>query len=157
MTIAYWQPAREIESFRRRLDRMFDEMAGFGNNEMQTWQPAVELYDEADRFVLRAWLPGIEAKDLDISATHDSVTLKGEYHRDDRERIYSEFRYGSFERTLRLPVPIQNDKIEANLRNGVLTLMLPKVEEAINRTVKIEPASEEQPTLEAQVSSVNAH
>lgn len=138
MAIVRWNPEREIEAFRRQMNRTFYEMAGLTNSSEMTWKPAVELHEAEDQFVLKTQLPGIEAKELDINATREGVVIKGEYrHSQDQGQRYSEFRYGSFQRAIKLPVAIQNDKIQAQFNNGILTLTLPKVEAAVNKVVKV--------------------
>ncbi|MDB9314222.1 Hsp20/alpha crystallin family protein [Spirulina sp. CS-785/01] len=142
MAIVRWQPFAEMETLRRQMDRVFDELSQGTISDSPLWKPVVELKDEGDAFTLRAQVPGIEGKDLDIQATRESVTLSGEsrYEKtsDEKGVYHSEFHYGQFKRVINLPVAIQNDKVEADLTNGVLTLKLPKVEEAVNRVVKVD-------------------
>ncbi len=90
---------------------------------------------------MRAEIPGIEGKDLDVQVSKEAVSIAGETRHEskteDRGYFRSEFRYGKFQRTIPLPVPIKNDQVKAEFKNGILTLTLPKVEEAKNRVVKI--------------------
>ncbi|MGF1479801.1 MAG: Hsp20/alpha crystallin family protein [Cyanophyceae cyanobacterium] len=149
MAIILRNPYNEIESFRRQFDSIFNQMAAPQN----TWKPAVELYEAQDRFVLKVQLPGFEGKDLDINATREAVMIKGEYRHNQEEGLrYSEFRYGSFQRAIKLPVAIQNDNVQAEFNNGILTLNLPKVEAAVNRVVKVnlEAAEATAPQAEAE-------
>ncbi|MFP4134661.1 MAG: Hsp20/alpha crystallin family protein [Halothece sp.] len=153
MALVRWNPYAELESFRRQMDRFFDEVNDYNPYREQPWQPAVELHDAGENLVLKAQLPGINADNLDISATRDSITINGEYrHEQDNNNqnlYHSEFRYGQFSRTIGLPVGIQQDKVEADYSNGILTLRLPKVEEAVNRPVKINLGSQSNPALNA--------
>ncbi|WP_026734649.1 Hsp20/alpha crystallin family protein [Fischerella sp. PCC 9605] len=141
MALVRWQPFQEMESIRRQMDRMFDELAGFNREYTTTWAPAIELENTNDQLILRAEIPGIEGKDLDIQVAREAVSIAGEtrQERKTEERGYlrSEFRYGKFQRTIPLPVPINNDQVKADFKNGVLTLTLPKVEEAKKKVVKI--------------------
>ena len=144
MALIRWQPFSEIEHLRRQMDTMFDHLTGFGDVDVYdkgNWQPAVELVDSDEALTLKAEIPGIEPKDLDISVSRNSVTISGEhrYEEEKEEKDYyrSEFRYGKFERTIGLPVEIQNNKVEAEFNNGILTLTLPKVEEAKAKVVKV--------------------
>ncbi|MFB6277030.1 MAG: Hsp20/alpha crystallin family protein [Halothece sp.] len=151
MALVRWNPYAEMESFRRQMDRLFDEISESTALRDQPWQPAVELHDGGENLVLKAQIPGVNADDLDISATRDTVTISGEYRheqQDNGQGIYhSEFQYGKFSRTINLPVSIQQDKVEADYQNGLLTLRLPKVEEAVNRSVKINLGSQSNPAL----------
>lgn len=141
MAIIRWNPYSEIESIRRQFDKMFDDATGLTPSFNNIWKPAVELQDNGENLTLKAELPGIEAKDLDISVTRNAVVIRGENRSENQTEnkgfFHSEFRYGKFERAIGLPVEVQNDKVEANFTNGVLTLTLPKTETAKNRVVKL--------------------
>lgn len=141
MAIIRWNPIAEMEVMRRQMDRLFDEMVSFEKVPTLAWKPAIELLDGEDALTLKVALPGVEAKDVDISVNRESVTLKGERHYNqesqDNGYYHSEFRYGSFERSIRLPIAIENDQVQADYTNGILTLTLPKVREAVNKTVKV--------------------
>lgn len=141
MVLVRWQPFQEMEHLRRQMDRMFDELTGF-NQEMQTtWTPAVEMEIKDEYVILRAAVPGIEGKDLDVKVARDAVAIAGEnryeHKTEDKGYFRSEFRYGKFYRTINLPVPVENDKVEAEFKNGILTLTIPKAEEARNKVVKV--------------------
>ena len=142
MALIRWQPFQEMETLRHQMDKMFDEIAGL-NREMttKTWSPAVELEDTNDNLILRAEVPGLEGKDLDIQVAREAVSIAGEtrYENKSEERGYlrSEFRYGKFQRTIPLPTAIKNDQVKAEFKNGILILTMPKAEEAKNKVVKI--------------------
>lgn len=146
MALIRWQPFQEMETLRRQMDQMFDELAGFqrGESANLTWKPAVELEDAGERLILRAEIPGVEAKDLDIDVSRDAVAIRGEnrYEKkiEDKGFFRSEFRYGKFERVIPLPVEIENEQVQAEFKNGILTLNLPKVEAARHRVVKVNVA-----------------
>ncbi|NES80700.1 MAG: Hsp20/alpha crystallin family protein [Moorea sp. SIO2B7] len=80
MTLVRWEPFREMQTLRRQMDQMFDELTGLHrpNGIDLGWKPAVELEDVGDQLILRAEVPGIEAKDLDIDVSRNSVIIKGE-------------------------------------------------------------------------------
>ena len=146
MALIRWQPFQEMETLRRQMDQMFDELAGFqrGESANLTWKPSVELEDAGERLILRAEIPGVEAKDLDIDVSRDAVAIRGEnrYEKEIEEKGFfrSEFRYGKFERVIPLPVEIENEQVQAEFKNGILTLNLPKVEAARHRVVKVNVA-----------------
>ena len=141
MLMRSWQPFTEIETIREQLDKAFDQRATTRDNSEATWMPAVELVDAGDNFVLKAQLPGIDPKDIDVQVTREAISISGErrYENTDEKPGYvrSEFRYGKFHRTLPLPAHIQNDSVQAEYKDGILTLTLPKVTEARNKVVKI--------------------
>jgi HSP20 family protein len=134
-------PFREIETLRQQLDKVFDQRAATRDNSETAWMPALELADAGDNFVLKAQLPGIDAKDIEVQVTREAISISGErrYENTDEKSGYvrSEFRYGKFHRVLPLPAHIQNDSVQAEYKDGILTLTLPKVTEARNKVVKI--------------------
>ncbi|GAX41892.1 heat shock protein Hsp20 [Tolypothrix sp. NIES-4075] len=146
MALIRWQPFQEMETLRHQMDKMFDELAGYNREVTKTWSPAVELEDTNDQLILRAEVPGLEGKDLDIQVAREAVSIAGEtrYENKASERGYlrSEFRYGKFQRTIPLPAAIKNDQVQAEFKNGILTLTMPKAEEAKNKVVKINLADD---------------
>ncbi len=157
MMIRYWQPSREIETVRRQLDQVFEQLAGHSGEFNPNWMPAVELEDVGDQLILKAQLPGIDSQGLDIQVTREAVSLAGERRKQQRSEeqgfFHSEFRYGKFHRVIKLPEHIQNNQVQADFTDGILTLTLPKVQEARNKVVKINlgqtAAATTSPTLEA--------
>ena len=141
MLMRYWQPFTEIETIRQQLDKAFDQRARARDNSEAAWMPAVEFVDAGDNFVLKAQLPGIDPKDVDVQVTPEAISISGErrYENTDEKSGYvrSEFRYGKFHRVISLPAHIQNDSVQAECKDGILTLTLPKVAEARNKVVKI--------------------
>jgi HSP20 family protein len=141
MLMRYWQPFTEIETIRQQLDKAFDGLAAARDNSEAAWMPALELVDAGDNFVLKAQLPGIDPKDVDVQVTREAISISGErrYENINEKSGYvrSEFRYGKFHRVLPLPAHIQNDSVQAEYKDGILMLTLPKVTEARNKVVKI--------------------
>lgn len=140
MLVRYWQPWREMDLMRRQFDQLFDELAQ--NTDTQTtWRPAIELKDEGDQVIVRAELPGINTKDLDVEVTKEAVSIAGQHRHEQKSEsngfFKSEFRYGTFRRVIPLPVAVQNDKVQAEYKDGILTLTLPKVEQMRNKVVKV--------------------
>ena len=168
MALIRWQPFREIETLRHQFDQLFDELAGGNRESEMTWMPLVELQDADANLILRAQIPGIEAKDLDVHFTRDAVSIAGEHRYQNKAEekgfFRSEFRYGKFQRLVPLPVHVQNDRVQAEFKNGILTLTLPKVEQAQRRVVKINlgenqaiAGTESSTTLEGKSEQVNGH
>jgi HSP20 family protein len=102
---------------------------------------AVDVYQTDDHVVIKSAIPGVKPEDIDISLTGDILTIKGESKSEEEVKeedfVRREMRYGSFARTVAVPVPVVADKAEAQFDNGVLTLTLPKAEETKPKTIKI--------------------
>jgi HSP20 family protein len=140
MIVRYWQPLAEIETMRRQFDRVLNDLTST-DSAQPAWTPVIELKDAGEVFTLRVQLPGIAAEDLDIQVSQNAVAIAGENHhaaeQSDNGTIRSEFRYGKFHRLVRLPAVVQNDHVQADYKDGILNLTLPKVVEARNQVVKI--------------------
>ncbi len=141
MVLIRWQPFQEVETLHRQMNQMFNELMASERQSATSWQPAIELQDTEDNLVLRLEIPGVDGKDIDIHVTREAVAISGE-HRFEKETqekgfFRSEFRYGNFQRVVPLPVPIQNDQVKADFKNGVLTLTMPKVTEARRTVIKL--------------------
>jgi len=145
MALIRWQPFQEMETLRRQMDQIFDEMVGVNSTAQMAWKPAVELQDTEDNVILRAEIPGVEGKDLDVRVTREAVAISGEHRHEkkteERGNFRTEFRYGKFQRVIPLPVAVQNDQVQAEFKNGILTLTLPKVTEARRKVVKVNLAN----------------
>ena len=98
---------------------------------------AVDVREEDDAYILSALVPGLKADDLNIQVLEDVVTIAGQFKADESEYLMRELPYGSFSRTLRLPVTLDAAKAEAKITDGVLTLRLAKAESALPKTIKV--------------------
>jgi len=98
---------------------------------------AVNVRDEDEAFVLTAQVPGLKADDLNIQVIEDLVRIEGEFKQDESQHLLRELQGGSFQRSLRLPAPIEADQVEARIADGLLTLRLPKAESARPKTIKV--------------------
>jgi HSP20 family protein len=142
--LAPWRPFRELERMRREMDRIWDsffERRPARVEEAAEWFPTLDVSETKNDYVVKAELPGIDPKDIDISLTNDLLTIKGEkkQEKEEKEENYHviERSYGSFTRSVRLPGQVQSDKINASFKNGVLRVTLPKTEEAKKKEIKI--------------------
>jgi HSP20 family protein len=143
--LAPWGPFRELERMRREMDRLwhsfFEERPRRKTEELGEWGPSLDLSETKNDLVVKAEIPGIDPKDIDISLSNDILTIKGEkkQEKEEKEENYHfiERSYGSFSRSIRLPREVQSDKIDASYKNGVLKVTLPKSEEAKKREIKI--------------------
>jgi HSP20 family protein len=142
-SIIRWEPAREMMSLREAMDRLFDDaftrpLGIAGNN----WSvPPVDMYQTDDEVVVKAALPGIKSDEVQINVTGEMLTIKGETSQKEevKEKAYHlrEQRWGSFERSVALPVAVVADKAKAEFENGILTITLPKAEEVKPKTITI--------------------
>lgn len=154
MSLVRFYPLSDIDNLHRQMNRLFDEITAWDNPLNDVFKPAVELIDNEDNLTLRAIIPGIDKKDLDVTVTRENVKISGEYHnkKENKDKGYyvSEFNYGKFERNINLPVAVENEQVTADYIDGILTLVLPKVEEVKNKAFKVNLAGENQPTLNAE-------
>lgn len=147
MNIVRWDPFREIDEIQREMNRMFDRLAPRSTNGEGgfAFLPAVEMHDDPEAITLKLELPGLDANDLDIQATAESISISGERRfekrSEDKGVTRSEFRYGRFQRVIPLPNRIQHDQVKAEYKNGILTLTLPKAESERAQLVKVNVAA----------------
>jgi len=124
---------------RRMLENMFDrDLSEFGF-ESNLPMP-LDVKAEDDTYIVTAWLPGVVAEDLNIQVVNESITISGELkvaREDNSSYLLAEIPSGRFSRTITLPMPLNAASAEANLSNGVLTLRVPKAEEAKPKSIKI--------------------
>jgi HSP20 family protein len=158
MAIIRWNPLRdvtawnpvsdltsEIASMQREMDRVFDRfMRGGGSVDdgtTSTIMPPVDIIEHDNEYIVKVDLPGVKKEDVKITITNDVLTLRGEkteekehkgknYHRMERG-------IGSFQRSFTLPTSVKSDKIEAEFRDGILTISLPKPEEAKPKQIEV--------------------
>jgi HSP20 family protein len=138
---------RGLVSFRDAIDRMFDSVVNdfdytmSGNTLGMDFTPRLEMDDKGDEIILSAELPGLTDKDVQVELNKDMLTIRGEKksHREEKSAsgYFNERGYGSFERTIRLPSDVLKDKIDAAVKDGILTVTLPKSHEAKKEIKKI--------------------
>lgn len=148
VAIVRWDPFRDLMTLQDRMNRLFDQtMSRTRADEeegmtVSTWSPAVDIFETADSIVMKAELPGVSRANIDIQVRDNTLTLKGErrFEREVKEENYLriERSYGAFQRAFSLPTVIQQDKIRAVFKDGVLEVTLPKAEEAKPKQVKID-------------------
>ena len=141
-----WEPVREMMTLREAMDRLFDDAftRPFSLNREggSTWSsPAIDMYQTDDEIVVKAALPGLKPDEVQINVTGDVLTIKGEVKHEEEKKDKSwhirEQRWGSFERSLRLPTGVMSDRAKADFDNGILTISLPKSEEVRPRTIAV--------------------
>ena len=143
MTLTRYNPFRDFESFpaglrlfNDSLDRLFSQPTG-----VPSWTPSVDILENENEIVLKADVPGVEEKDIDIKIEDGALTLKGARKLDKEEKDEGYHRvergYGSFVRSFSLPDSVDPEQVAASYTAGVLTVTLPKKEIAKPRTVKV--------------------
>ena len=148
MAIVRWEPFRDLLAIQDRMNRIFDDSFRGMNRPADddwalggTWAPLVDIYEREGNIELKAELPGIDPKDVDVRVENNVLTLRGERKVDrevNRESYHRvERTYGSFSRSFTLPSVVDTEKIKAEYRDGVLHLTLPKKEEAKPRQISI--------------------
>lgn len=130
---------REMEDF---WNRFFGELPSAEGS--WAWSPSVDISETDGSVMVKAELPGLDAKNIDIDITGDVLTLRGEKKTEEEkkeERYYCRERhYGSFQRSFRLPAGVQSDKVDAKFKNGILTIDIPKSEESKQKKIEIKSA-----------------
>ena len=146
MAVIRWEPFRDLVTTQDRFNQLFNDTfaRAFGDQHdaaQQAWVPAVDIYETGDNLVLKAELPGINPEDVEIRVEDNTLYLKGErkFEKEVKEENLHrvERSYGTFMRNFALPNSIDADKVKAEYENGILTLTMPKREEAKPRTIKI--------------------
>ena len=147
MKLTRYNPWQEMSSLQRQLNHLFDDLVtptkwdDFPN---LAQAPAAELTETDEALHLKLEVPGMEAKDLEIQVTADSVSISGERKEESKSKekgvTRSEFRYGKFSRVIPLPVEIQNSNVTAEYKDGILNLTLPKSEAEKTQVVKVNVA-----------------
>jgi len=143
MALVRWNPWREMATLQQQMNRLFDEtlVPATGWERSLVRVPAAEMEETQDAIHLKLEVPGIEAKDLNVQVTENAVSISGERKEETKTEengvTKSEFHYGKFQRVIPLPARIQNTQVQAEYKDGILNLTLPKSEEEKNKVVKV--------------------
>ncbi len=140
-----WTEPTGLARFRGEIDRLMDQFFGGGPLEGSSWRaewtPMLDVSESADKVHVKAELPGVDPKDIDISLNGRLLTLRGEKrdeHEEKNENVYRvERRYGAFARSVELPADVNAERVEANYRDGVLNITLPKTEEQPVKKIEV--------------------
>jgi HSP20 family protein len=138
-------PFRELARLEREMSELFDRFPEWPWGERaRAWAPAVDMVDHKDEIILRADLPGLEEKDIDVTVEDGTLTIRGERKEEKEEKktdyYYCERSYGAFSRTVMLPTSVEPDKVKATFKKGVLEVHLPKAKEATGRKIEVKAA-----------------
>jgi HSP20 family protein len=153
MSLIRWNPARELATWpselwnmQREINRLFDNffrggMQDDGSFGLSSWTPAVDIAEHDNEFVVKVELPGVSKDDVKITLESNILTIRGEkkQDRETKEENYHrlERMYGSFQRSFTLPSTVRSDKIDATFKDGILTITLPKAEEARPKQIEV--------------------
>lgn len=148
MAIVRWMdPFRDVMGIQDRVNRLFEELLTRGRGREEgleggAWVPAVDIYETNDDVVVKAELPGVEKDQIGVEVKGGVLTLRGErkHEKEVKEENYHriERSYGTFLRSFALPVSVDQDKVSARFKDGVLDIDLPKKEKAKPRQVKVD-------------------
>jgi len=151
MSLIRWNPVRDLATLpsdlfgiQREMNRMFDGFFHGTRDEdsaLMAWTPAVDIAEHDDEYIVKVELPGINKEDVKITLESNILTIRGEkkqeketkkenYHRVERS-------YGTFQRSFTLPTTVKSDKIDASYKDGVLSVFLPKAEEAKPKQIEV--------------------
>ena len=146
MALVKYNPLRELRTMQEQMNQLLNlswnhDLPGEEIKE-GLWQPAVDIYETADSIVIKAELPDVDQKDIEVRIEDSTLILKGERkHEDDvkKENYHRIERYfGTFQRSFSLPTSVDQEQVEANCEKGVLTITLPKKEEKKPKQISIQ-------------------
>ncbi len=143
MALQRWMPSDTITDFHQEVDRLFDNFFGRGTEETSVYRftPVVDIEETEKEFQVTAELPGLKKGDVNVRVKDNLLTISGEKKqtKKDKDKNYrrTERAYGAFERTFRLPSAVERDKIDANFKDGLLEITIPKSKEAISKEIDV--------------------
>jgi len=135
-----WSSFDRLSSLRELLDSAF-QLAGSGDRAERSWAPALDIHEDAEKVTVRLEAAGLKKEDFDISLHDDNLTVSGERKNETESREGESFRserfFGRFSRTITLPAQVKADAVSATYTDGILTVTLPKAEEAKPRKIAV--------------------
>lgn len=164
MTITRYDPFRDLRSLQDEVNRLFTGNVGrtFDDEGIArgSWHPSVDIYENKDQIVLEAELPGMNREDFDLSIENNVITLRGERRFEKKEETDNYHRveraYGSFTRSFTLPNTVSGEGANADYRNGVLRVTIPKREETKARRIEVKGEGEAPKTIEAKANAAKS-
>src|SRR5215469_12151438 len=145
MAISRWDPFRDLNVLQDRMNRLFDDAGRNWRTDepsaTTTWSPSVDIFETENEIVVKAELPGLDRKDITLHLENNVLTLRGErkFEKETKEENYHriERSYGNFSRSFSIPATVDEEKIRADYKDGVLKIVLPKKEQARPKQIKI--------------------
>jgi HSP20 family protein len=144
MSIVRWTPFREMEAMHNEMNRLFSRFGGFESEQKNggQWMLSVDVIETPNALKLKAALPGIDPKDVNIEVNDNTLTLMAQRQQEDKQEEgtyqWIEHQYGTFSRSITLPRHVDAEKIEARYANGMLELTIPKKESAKPRRIELQ-------------------
>lgn len=146
MAIVKWEPLKDFVTFQDRMNQFLSDTLNHYETEngrlIQDWVPAVDIYEDAEAVQLKAELPGMEMKEIEVKVANNTLEIRGEKKIEQEEKKENYHRiervFGRFARSFRLPNTVAQDKIKAKYDRGVLTIHLPKREETKPKNITVE-------------------
>lgn len=135
MQLIKWNPTRDLFNLRHNMNSMFDDFfyprrRSYGDEGLWNWNPAVDIYEDADNIVVKAEIPGMDKEGITVDVKDRVLTLKGERSEDKEVKEDNYYRkertYGRFERAFTLPADVKTEDIKAEYKDGVLKVIVPK-------------------------------
>ena len=151
MPVVRWDPFREMMNVQDEINRAFGSFIG---ERKTSWLPSIDVYDDKEEVVLKADLPGVKPDDVDVEIDENVLTVRGQRaadHETNPERFYRiERPTGAFERSIALPQGVRSENVEAAFADGILTVRVPKAEEAKPKRIQIAVKGGGQHTIEGK-------
>jgi len=139
-----WPSFERLSNLREEMDRLFETpLAGFvrSSNLLSGWNPALDVYEDKDNFVVKAELPGMKKEEINVSLQEGTLSISGERKSESKheesEVCRAERYFGRFQRTVSLPAAVAADKVNAKYKDGILTVTLPKTEESKPKQIDV--------------------
>jgi HSP20 family protein len=163
-TMMRWDPFQDLSSAQDEMAQMNPMLAhalglhtqqqGSGRATTTAWAPALDIFERKDAYLVTVELPGIKPEDLDITMEDGLLTIQGErqFTQESSEQQFHrvERRYGAFRRSITLPAQVQAEQIEASFEDGVLQIMVPKMEEATPKRIQVRPGRTDIPAASSE-------
>src|ERR1041384_2569462 len=145
MAVVRWDPFRDLSTLQDRMNRLFDDAGRTWRNDepaaTTSWSPAVDIYETEGEIIVKAELPGVDRKDISLHLEKNVLTLKGErkFEKETKEENYHriERAYGAFSRSFSIPATVDEEKIRADYKDGILKIALPKKDQVKPKQIQI--------------------
>ncbi|MCL4539883.1 MAG: Hsp20/alpha crystallin family protein [Bacteroidetes bacterium] len=141
--LSTWSPFGDLVNMQRELGRVFDNLFSDAKGDVfvADWAPRVDVMEQQDSYIIKAEMPGVNKNDVKITLHENVLSIRGEKKQEKEEKDVNYHRiersYGTFERQFALPTGVKSDKIDASYKDGILTVTLPKVEEAKPKEIEV--------------------
>jgi len=136
-------PFNELNRIRNEINRIFEDPLAFlaPTSFFEGWEPSIDIYEDPDKVTVRAELPGMKKEDISVSLDGNTLTVAGERKQEEERKegstVRSERFFGRFQRSITLPQPVDPNKLSATYKEGVLTIVCPRSEEAKRRQIQV--------------------